>query len=251
MRGIPAFLAGLVVGLAILSIVLLSRRQEPPPVPAEPVAAEQAAPAPGASEVEKKIGKLEERLARLEEENKLLEERLEEAKRAPERREEEGGPPPDFSVVRRKGARGAAELLGLDESRGDLLHEAYEDVLGRLRGLEADKADVDVEGDTTTITIPRFEDEGGALAAEWEQHLKTILTAEERAKFTAYNMGRGLFPWGFGQFGRTVTLKQSDEGYHLEDRGKTAGGMNMDMAVAGPPEELDGALTPYRHLLED
>jgi hypothetical protein len=173
----------------------------------------------------------------------------------------EAAPAPATSPIRtpadQSPAEAVADLLQLEPSRQAEFGRTYEDFLRRMRDAEAGHATATTspDGATTTIQIARFPENGAALTAEWKDWLTRSLSAEERAKYDRYKLGRNLFPrypdWRpLGELERTVRIDRTRSGVSIVETGVSPDGTNFSTSNSYSPEDAEKALAPYRHLMK-
>lgn len=143
-------------------------------------------------------------------------------------------------------AAGVADLLGLDPGRAGAFTAAFESLDTQVRAIEAQRAKVSVEGDTTRIEIPAFPEEVEVLMQSWSDRLDALLTAAEKGKYKKYGLDLRLIrcrSWGAN---KTITIKRSGGQADISEVATGAGGGSSSGSV-GPDNET--TLAPYRHLL--
>lgn len=160
---------------------------------------------------------------------------------------------PIRTVAGQSPAQAVADLLRLDPARQAEFERAYEDVLRRLRETEARHATATTssDGTTTTIRVSRFPEDGAALLAEWQDWITRSLTADERAKYDKYELGRNLFPRGWprsiGEYDRMIVVQKTPGSVSIMETGVSPGGNNFSNSTTYDPKRSP---LPYQHLMK-
>jgi hypothetical protein len=139
--------------------------------------------------------------------------------------------------------------LTADTSRRSSLRKAYEDVMAKLRAVEAGRARVSTSGETTTVEISPYPEEGRALAEEWNRLLQSVLTPEELRAYGSCGMKEDLFKSDFGKNGRTIVIRRGRGRCSISDTYESPSGDKTEDQNDVPLEKAESALAPYRHLL--
>jgi hypothetical protein len=142
-----------------------------------------------------------------------------------------------------------ADLLGLDEARQKDFDAKYQDIRNRVKDLEVQKAKVTVDGDTTTITIPPFEEDGKALTREWDDWIARNLAPDEQRRYAKHEMFRNLYDEGIGVWDRQITIRPEGADIFIEDRVRRVGQQGWEGVTSSRTNHVQEALAPYRHLI--
>jgi hypothetical protein len=158
------------------------------------------------------------------------------------------------AVAGQSPAQAVADLLRLEPARQAEFERAYQEALTRLHDAEMRHATKTVtpDGATTTIQVARFPEEGAALFAEWNEWVTRSLSADEKAKYDKYELGRNLFPRGWprsiGAYDRTIRIEKTGSGLSILDTGVTPGGASFSSSSSW--DDPEKGLAPFRHLMK-
>jgi hypothetical protein len=154
------------------------------------------------------------------------------------------GPGLEGSAVRK-----VASDLGLDGRRKKAFEGSVEGILEELRILEKQHAQVVVDGDTTTITIPKYPG-GDQARRKWEDWSRNFFTDEERARLERDRATNRLFGHRLGEQARTIRIKESGGTINVTESTTADDGDRMQTEMRGPAAVREMVLEPYMHLLK-
>ncbi|MHC5012420.1 MAG: hypothetical protein ACYTG6_15995 [Planctomycetota bacterium] len=156
-------------------------------------------------------------------------------------------------LLRQSGPGGAeriADLLALDPARRQAFEETHAALVEQLKELEAAHATVTENEDGLTIAVEAFPSDGARIEREWEDFVGRTLTPEEQERYRKHRLANPLFPHGFGQYARTITVKDMGGNLEVTEDAKGPDGQDFRTVTQGPAEARGMMLDPYMHLLK-
>ena len=146
--------------------------------------------------------------------------------------------------------RDIGRRAGLTDARQKDMVDEYERMMARIRDLEKRHAKVTRDGDTTTIEIARYGNDGHELARRWRDWLDANLTADERAAYKKQNATGQLFKNRLGDFARTVRIKEAGGGVRVTEKAKNKND-EFETRTEAPALARDMVLGEYKHILDE
>lgn len=159
-----------------------------------------------------------------------------------------GGPPRDNELD--NGPAAVATILGLDSSRTQALETAWQRMDDERKRLEAQHANVEVDGDRMVISIPAHAEEWDAVISSFDDEVGRILTPAERDRYGELGLQRNLIDRPFGHADRTIEMGPHEHGFEVKETAKSEGSTTVNRGVTGGEGARQQALESYQHILD-